>query len=388
MHILTTFNLNRKSYILYPCLILIGCLSLYLIITAAKADSKPPNPSSSDELSFLDVDLGALNQNAKFAFEGKNFREAKNIYLEILHHKSNDVSTLYNLATCYAKLNRPELAAKAINFALVAGLNDISGLLADSAWIPIRDHASFKPILEQAELLKKERGDSFYAECKILIRGQVRQPDNYDSTKSYPLLIVLHGNGANAESIISIRDRMKATNFFVAAPQGPYPRKILALNTPAFSWFLQTKNKKLWEKADPPVMEYILNIIDDIKSRFRISGVYILGHSQGGSLAYMTGVNNPVVINGIICFGASNPEEFLSTSTINNAASKLPIFIGHGWSDPSVKFNEAQETKNMFIKHGFNVTFKPFDGGHWLDTNTLIEAKKWIEELEIKRANN
>lgn len=377
---LTSLLSNRENPIIVAILILFGFLTC-LFLTAGK----PETNSNSDELSFLNANLGLLNQNAKMAYEAKKYREAKNIYIEILHHKPSDVSTLYNLASCYAKLNKPDLAAKALNFALEAGLSNITGLLADSTWMQIKDHPSFQPIYEKAKILKGNLGESFYTECKVLIRGHVRLPNDYESTKSYPLLVLLHGNGGNAESLMSVRDKMGATNFFVVAPQGPYQRKLLELNTPAYSWFLLSNDKKLWERADPLVIEYIINVIKDVKAHYKISGVYLLGHSQGGALAYMTGIAKPDVINGIICSGAQNPEEFINASDINNAASKLPVFISHGRYDPQVSFNEAQEAKNLLIRHGVNVTFKPFDGGHWLDEKTLIEVEKWIEEKELLR---
>ncbi|NOU17842.1 MAG: hypothetical protein HOO91_09820 [Bacteroidales bacterium] len=379
---------NRKLYIFSTSILLIGYSIIYLLITAAKTDFEPPLPSSTDELDFLDVDLLTLSQDAKFAFEKKSYKDAAKKYIEILHYKPSDVTTLYNLASCYALLKKPELAAKALNHALDAGLNDISGLLSDSVWTNVKNNLVFKSTYDQAEGYRKERGEPFYAECKVLIRGRLRRPDSYDSTKTYPLLILLHGYGSYAESYMSVRDKMGATNFFVAAPQGPYPEKLLEINSPSYSWFYLTKNKDLWNRADPMAIDYILNVIDEIKCHYKISGVYLLGHSQGGGLAYMTGINASNKISGIICFGAANPKELVSPMALSTASKNLPIFIGHGWNDPKVNFEKAQQAKYLLKDYQFNVTFKPFKGGHWLDANTLIEAKKWIEEVEEKRNNS
>jgi len=367
---------SHKRTFYYSILTVISVLTLLILLSAGK--------SNNDELSFLDVNLNLIKTEAAIAYDKKDYREAARKYITILHHKPNDVAIFYDLASCYAHLNKPELAAKAIHYALDAGLNDIHLLYSDSVWNSIRNHKDFKSLLDEVSVIKKERGESFFAECKVLIRGRLRQPDNFDSTKTYPLLILLHGNGANAESYMSLRDRMGATNFFVAAPQGPYPRKLLESNKPSYSWFFLTRNKELWKEADPMVITYILNVVDEIKGKYKISGVYLLGHSQGGALAYMTGIKNPDKVNGIICYGAPNPKEFINKADLRLTSTKLPIFISHGWSDQAVLFDEAQETKNLLKDYGFNVTFKPFQGGHWLEINTLIEAKNWIEEIEMK----
>lgn len=360
------------------------CLVL-LLLTLETTNIFAQTKSNSGELDFLEINLSQKSFEAKLEFERKKFKEASKKYLEILYHKPSDITTLYSLARCYAFLKKPELAAKALTHAIDAGLNDLSSLIYDSTWVTIKNNEKFKIVLELALRLQKERGESFYGECKIFIKGRLRQPDSYDSTKTYPLIIALHGSGGNAESYMSIRDRMGATDIFFAAPQGAYTRKLLELNSPSYSWFPLVNDRKLWEKADPLVIEYILSVIKDFKTRYRISGVYLLGHSQGGALAYLIGIQRPDVINGIICYGAQNPKEFISALEIKKASSMLPIFISHGWSDASADFNNALETKNMFIQFGYNVTFKPFDGGHWLDTQTLIEAKNWIDSIELKR---
>ena len=377
------FNISRRQksikLLVFACKSFIALLFVLFIKSNLYAQSK----SVSSELDFLDINLSQINFEAKQAFEKKKYKEASKKFLEILHYKPNDVPTLYNLATCYAHLKKPELAAKALLHALIdGGLNDISTLIADSTWNSIRNHDIFIPALDVANAIQRERGETFFASCNVFIKGRLRKPDNYDSTKAYPLLILLHGYGSNAESLMSIRDRMGATNFFVAAPQGPYPIKLLELNSPAYSWFYITQNKELWKRFDSAVISYILNVIDVIKEHHKISGIYILGHSQGGALAYMTGIKIPNMINGIICFGARNPIEVLNAAEIYNAKPKIPVFIGHGLSDPQVNIGEAIEAKNIFTKFGYNVTLETFSGGHWLDTSTLIEARRWIEGIE------
>ena len=355
-------------------------ISLALMILYSKSSIA----QSTSEIDFLYENIGLLNFEANVAFDKKEYREASKKFIMILKHKPNDIQTLYNLASCYSYLNKPELAAKVLQYAIDAGMNDISLILTDSVWNPIKDHKLFQPILEQARKVIKEQGDPFYCESRIIIKGRIRKPDNYDSTKKYPLLIILHGNGANPESYMYLRDEMGASNFFVAAPQGPYTRKVLDVNGPSYSWFYLTRDKSLWERSDPMTIEYIINVINEIKSHYNISAVYLLGHSQGGALAYLTGIRNPDLIKGILCFGAGNPKELIRHEEFINAASKLHIFIGHGWSDQAVPFDEAQQAKTLLTQYGFDLTFKPFQGGHRMQISALIEARKWIENLESK----
>lgn len=357
-------------------------LTTIILISAWESATNKNFATSTDELDFLGTDLGQLNFIASIEFEKKNYREAAKKYLIILHHKPSDIQTLYNIAKCYVNIKKPELAAKALNHAIESGLTNIDYLIKDPTWNPIREAQPFKTLLDKANNIKIQRGETFLAECKVYIKGLVRKPDNYDSTKAYPLLIILHGNGGNPESYMLYREIMGASDFFVAAAQGPYQKKILEGNAPSYSWFYATSDKQLLEKLDTPVVDYVLNVANEIKKKYNISNVYLLGHSQGGALAYMTGLSKPNEIKGIICFGASNPKDYIDNNTFRNASSKLPIFIGHGWYDKSVDFTNAQETKQTLTNYGFKVTMESFKGGHELNQEALIKANKWIADIE------
>lgn len=373
-----------KKVILLLLLVLIGITTI-ILISAWKSTSTNNFSASSDELDFLDTDLNQVNFMASIEFEKKNYREAAKKYLIILHHNPSDIPTLYNIAKCYANIKKPDLAAKALNHAIEAGMQNIDLLDKDSTWNLIRQSQPFKDLLDKATNIKTQRGESFLTECKVFVKGLIRKPDNYDSTKAYPLIITLHGNGGNPESYVPYRDLMGATDFFFVTAQGPYPRKLVQINRPSYSWFYQTSDKKLWKKLDQPIIDYVINVANEIKSQYKISNIYLLGHSQGGALAYMTGISKPDDIKGIICFGAPNPKEYISSADFRNASSKLPVFIGHGWYDNSVDFSLAQETKQMLANYGFQVTLKSYKGGHELNQETLIEAKNWINEMEKKQ---
>ena len=377
-----SYNKNTMGKKLFTLSIVALGITSIILISAWKPSTTYNTPASSNELDFLDIDLNQLSFIASIDLEKKKYREAANKYLIILHHNPNDIPTLYNIAKCYANIKKPNLAVKALNHAIDAGMQNIDVLDKDSSWNQIRESQPFKALLDKVDEIKTQKGEIFLTECKVFVKGMLRKPDNYDSTKAYPLIIILHGNGGNPESYMPYRDLMGATDFFVAAPQGPYPRKLLQLNKPSYSWFYQTSDKKLWEKLDQPVIDYVIKVANEIKSQYKISNIYLLGHSQGGALAYMTGISKPDEIKGIICFGASNPKDYVSNNTFRNASSKLSIFIGHGWYDKSVDYTVANETKQMLINYGFAVTMKPFKGGHELNHETLIEAKNWINNIE------
>lgn len=342
------------------------------------------NNTISSELKFLSKDITKLVFEANVDFEKKNYSEAITKYIEILHFKPNDETILYNLARCYANIGKPSQTADVLRLLIDGGYSNLESLINDPSWNAINKNAKFISTLEHAKKINEEKGELFYAQCTVANKYRLRYPNNFDSTKKYPLLIVLHGNGGNAESYMPFRDIMKAYGFFYVSPQGPYIKSDNNKNANAFSWFLLTKDENLWKEYDQYLADYIANIIKSVKSQFKISSVYILGHSQGGALAYLTGIRYSELIDGLVCFGARNPIEIVSKADIYNVKKKFQIFIGHGLNDPLIRYSEAREATNMLTEYGYSVTLKSFNGGHELDAKTLEDAISWIEKIELK----
>ena len=116
-------------------------------------------------------------------------------------------------------------------------------------------------------------------------------------------------------------------------------------------------------------------------SKYKIDKAYIIGFSQGGSHTYVTGIKNPDVFEGIICFGAIMPDPqkfswFLSEENIENG-SNLKVFIAHGKSDP-YPYKNAIKARRKLQKYKYDVEQHLFDGGHMIDPTTFLKALNWM----------
>ena len=88
-------------------------------------------------------------------------------------------------------------------------------------------------------------------------------PDKYDSEKEYPLLVVLHGNGGAARHIASVFLPYSNKDVILAFPQGQYPKSVIG--AVGYSWYLETKDRSVWEIADTYAVENIYEVITAIK---------------------------------------------------------------------------------------------------------------------------
>ena len=103
------------------------------------------------------------------------------------------------------------------------------------------------------------------------------------------------------------------------------------------------------------------------------SSVILLGFSDGASYALSLGLANPAIVRGVIAFA---PGFHLEPAAIN---PKQRIFIAHSPSDEILSFERTRDdTVASLKKAGFDIRFRPFDGGHRVDRALLSEGVNFV----------
>ena len=107
------------------------------------------------------------------------------------------------------------------------------------------------------------------------------------------------------------------------------------------------------------------------------------GFSQGGSISIFTGITSQLQLAGI--FGLSSYmllHDSLSEHISNPSPNQnTPIFMGHGDSDPLVRYEWGQDTAKTLKEHGFSVDFRTYKGlTHSADPKEIDDLEKWLTE--------
>lgn len=213
-----------------------------------------------------------------------------------------------------------------------------------------------------------------FVESATLAPVYFRYPESHDPKRSYPLLIALHGRGGTAAELYRAWDVWEKPRFLFAVPQGPYPLG------PGFSWSFPSRDRQLWERADPLISRYVLDVAAEVKKKAKVGPVYLLGFSQGVAYAYLTALLNPGAVDGVICFAGHYPAEALADKVDPVAAKRLRLFVAHGRQDEVVPPRSSLDAKQALEKLGATVTYREFEGGHLLPQSVLREVQTWLEK--------
>jgi predicted esterase len=200
-----------------------------------------------------------------------------------------------------------------------------------------------------------------------------------DPQKADGAIIMIHGRGATAESIVTLAHEFDAENFHFAAPQASgntwYP----------YSFMAPSKNNQPGLSSG---LQAIFNIVSDLESKgIPKKKIIILGFSQGACLATEFVARHPNHYGGLIAFSGGiigdgdsvNPENYIGS------LDGTPYFVGCSDNDAHIPVERVEESVEVMTKLGADVTKKIYSGmGHTIIRDEIEEAQKIIDSIKSR----
>jgi phospholipase/carboxylesterase len=195
----------------------------------------------------------------------------------------------------------------------------------------------------------------------LSLRYIVSTPSRQDDTASLPMVVMIHGRGADAHDLADLAgllDTPEGCRFvFPNAPKPfePYPGM-------AFGW--------TWFEGWPPQHESIvesrdilLRFIDEILARYPTPGgkLVLSGFSQGALMAVDAALRTEQKIAGIMALSGGVYEHDLPGL---GALAGVPVLIAHGSADEVVPVNYARRARRILEDAGLPVTYEEYPMGH------------------------
>jgi len=201
----------------------------------------------------------------------------------------------------------------------------------------------------------------------------IRVPQDFDRSKRYPLLVMLHGSGSDDKGMLS-GTPLSEGDFIEIAPYGR-----------------GTSNCFTTDHAEQDVRE----AIDDAIRNYPIdtAAIVIAGFSMGGYGAYRVFYEYPGLFTGVAVFsghpnlasrwiGPGHPD-FLDTA-YTGVFREVPVFVYHSRNDLNCPYDLTVALVDTLRDAGARVTFITTEsGGHGVvDGENAPQYYRWLSRLK------
>jgi phospholipase/carboxylesterase len=202
-------------------------------------------------------------------------------------------------------------------------------------------------------------------------------PDGYVEGELYPLVILLHGFGANKDDLSDLAPLIDRTNYMYVLPDAP----LFAADDPTLrAWY------ERGGRESPAAVREALSALDgfihEVIARFRVPhGRALLGgFSQGGAMSLRYGLSRPELFAGIVVLSGSLRQVDDLTPTLP-AERTQPIFVAHGQHDTMVPFEWSTDLVAYLEAQGYRPTSKAYPIDHEISPALVKDLKNWIRNV-------
>ena len=193
-----------------------------------------------------------------------------------------------------------------------------------------------------------------------------------------PLLILLHGVGANEQQMAQLAPAFDP-RFVVVSVRSP-----LVLGPKAFGWFHVTFTPQgpviVAEEAESG-WKLLARFIDEAVAEYGADPkrVYLAGFSQGGIMALATLLTAPGKVAGAVSMSGRLLPEVLPHAAANDALRDKPLLIVHGTADDKLGIHLARWAREQLERFPLDLTYRELPIGHAITEESLAVVTSWLD---------
>ena len=106
--------------------------------------------------------------------------------------------------------------------------------------------------------------------------------------------------------------------------------------------------------------------------------MFVLGHSEGGGVAYGLGLEHPERFRGVIVVGARLRAVDATPENLAAAAGRLRVLVCHSRQDERVEFAHAKVAHETLRDAGIESRLAAYAGGHGMTEPLARTIDRWI----------
>lgn len=187
-------------------------------------------------------------------------------------------------------------------------------------------------------------------------------------------VILIHGRGASAESILRLVQEFTIPGVHYTAPQ--------AINHSWYPWsFLKPIE---WNQPGlSSALQVVADLMEDLQEReVPANRVILAGFSQGACLASEFVARHPRRYGGVVALSGGLIGETLPESEYRGDLKQTPIFLGCSDVDPHIPLARVQQTTSILRSLGGDVDERIYPGmGHTVNREEMGVMESMIRQI-------
>lgn len=189
-------------------------------------------------------------------------------------------------------------------------------------------------------------------------------------------LVALHGWGQNGPAFLRKFSALRASNVLVIAPQAPYQFYLdMESRKVGFGWLTSFDRRR--GIADG--IGLVDGVISAVEQQYgiEISRPFVLGFSQGVSLAFRYGIYGARRVSGVIACGGDLPPD---VELKLPECVPFPVKLVHGTQDVVVPPGKSEAAERALRAHDFPLSADYFEGGHEVPEDVVLGLPAWMNQ--------
>lgn len=130
-------------------------------------------------------------------------------------------------------------------------------------------------------------------------------------------------------------------------------------------------------ESDGVVRKYIEQ---QIAQGIPASKILLAGFSQGGAIAFQTGLRYPQRLAGIMALSTYLPLRGSVASEASEANRDVPILMCHGSHDGVVPPSLGEGSRDALMKLGYRIDWRSYPMAHQVCLEEVMDISKWLAE--------
>jgi phospholipase/carboxylesterase len=213
----------------------------------------------------------------------------------------------------------------------------------------------------------------------ILVAGEQLEGDPLEQT--HVAMILLHGRGATAASMLELAAQWNQPDFTYLAPQAA-----------GNSWYPYSFLAPL--ASNEPFLSSALTLMEDLLERIAQSGIppertMLCGFSQGACLALEFTARHARRYGGVVGLsgGLIGPDD--TPRNYTGSLAGTPVFLGCSDSDPHIPLERVRLSDEVLRRLGGEVTMRLYRGmGHTINQDEMETVRQMMGSLVARSSRS